>query len=130
MSVVSIFVGSSVSENKIFQFCKNIALISNEHIITYEYIFFAINSIFRFPKDCSSKYHLRYFTGSDLELIILKSNDINEVAVTDPNVGNHWILPERILSDTIFFNSSREMVEYLAWLILSIITIRFQWRAL
>ena len=60
----------------------------------YYYIriyFFTINSIFRLPKDCFSKYHLTYFTGSDLGLIILKWNSINEVAVTDPIVRNHCI---------------------------------------
>ena len=35
---INIF-GSRASEDEILQFCKNIALISNEHIITQEYIF-------------------------------------------------------------------------------------------
>ena len=48
--------------------------------------FFAISSMFRIAKDCFSNYHLTYFMGSHLELIILKINDINEVAVTDPIV--------------------------------------------
>ena len=50
----------------------------------YHYIriyFFAINSIFRLPKDCFSKYHRIYFAGSDLELIIHILNEMNEVAV-------------------------------------------------
>ena len=42
--------------------------------------------MFRIAKDCFSNYHLTYFMGSHLELIILKINDINEVAVTDPIV--------------------------------------------
>ena len=90
MSIVSTFFGLRVSEYEILWFCKNIVLISSS-ILLHKDIFFAINSIFQLPKDCFSKYHLIYYAGSDLELIILKWNNINEVAVTGPVVRNHCI---------------------------------------
>ena len=40
---------------------------------------------------CFDKNNLIYFAGSGLGLIILKWNDIHEVAVTDPIVRNHYI---------------------------------------
>ena len=60
-------------------------------ILLHKNIFFAINSKFQLSKDRFSKYHLMYYAGSDLGLIILKWNDINKVAVTDLTVRNRCI---------------------------------------
>ena len=58
---------------KYFQFYKNIALILSEPIVPYEYTFF-------------NKSFIPTSKGLVLGLIILKWNDITEVAVNDPIV--------------------------------------------
>ena len=64
--IVSIFFGLRVSEDEIFQFCKNTVLISWEHtFLLHENIFF-------FVIYCFNKHHLIYFPGNDLGFIILK----------------------------------------------------------
>ena len=91
---------------------RNVSILQKCHAYfkwSYYYIriyIFVISSTFRLPNNCFSKYHLIYFAGSGLGLIILKWNDINELTITDLIVRNHWVLSERILSPM--------MLEYLA----------------
>ena len=46
-------------------------------------------SIFPYRKNSFSQYQLSYFAEKDLVSIILKWNDIKEVAVSNPIVRNH-----------------------------------------
>ena len=70
MLIVTIYFGLRMSEDEIFQFYKMSRLFQTS-VLFHENIFFAINSIFRLPKDCFSKYHLLNFARSALRLIIL-----------------------------------------------------------
>ena len=45
------------------------SVLFHKHVF-FKHIYFS-STIFRFPEDLFSKYHLIYFAGSDLELIIL-----------------------------------------------------------